>query len=74
MTHPKTYAGFRTPSAILLDSTLGLQDKRTALMGWRRRLEGAQATSYQVSAHTPNLLEEIDQTLARLNRATMRSN
>ncbi|MBO0347347.1 hypothetical protein [Roseibium limicola] len=68
MPQSKTYAGFLTPSSVLLDSTLGLSEKKMALMGWRRTLQGPTQCATSRPRQDEELLHEIDKTLARLNR------
>lgn len=73
MTYIRKFAGFSTPEAILIDTSLGLAEKRMALMSWRRTLQTAPTISYMQAVDRNELIKEINRTISSLPSSPVQS-
>lgn len=66
VSHPKRFAGYQSPGAVLRDAALSTDQKLSALLGWRRAAEG-----YDNKGETrgqTQLIAEIERALAAVGR------
>lgn len=68
MKDPTSFAGYRTPAAILEDAALSPEDKDMALRTWRGAVERVRQVHAEEILRHDSFMQEIDAVLARLAR------
>lgn len=66
MKDPASFAGYRTPAAILDDVSLSLEDKDMALRNWRGAVERVRQVHMEEILRHDSFLHEIDTALEGL--------